>query len=139
MALVFGLTAGAYAKGKFVHSADVLPVAAKDVLKKNFKSEVSVVKVSEQFNRVMEYEVILNNGTEVTFDSKGNWKEIEVNRNSKIPASIIPDDISKYVKANHNGANIVGLEKKRDTYDVELSNGVEMKFDLKGHFLRYDD
>ncbi|MDE7160186.1 MAG: PepSY-like domain-containing protein [Muribaculaceae bacterium] len=42
------------------------------------------------------------------------------------------------MKANHKGASIVGIEKERYGYEVELSNGIEMRFDKQGRFVRYD-
>ena len=40
---------------------------------------------------------------------------------------------------NQKGQRIVGVDKERHGYDIELSNGIDMKFDKDGNFLRYDD
>ena len=123
----------------YAHDDSVLPTAAKTVIKKNFKSTVSVVKIDKDFGMVSEYEVVLTDGTEINFDSKGNWKEVEVGYNAAVPAAFIPQGVSNFIKANQQGTRVVGIEKKRGGYDVKLSNGVEMKFNSAGQFIKYDD
>ncbi len=137
------LLGGAYAvvsaKDTYAHDASVLPEAARNVIGKNFKSKVSVVKIDKDFGRVSEYDVTLSDGTEITFDRQGNWKDVETNVNSSVPSAFYPSAIASYVKKNHSGTRVVGVEKERRGYDVTLSNGIELKFDSQGNFLRYDD
>ena len=136
LAITFG---GAAFADIYAHSDAVLPEAAKSVLKKNFKSAVSVVKIDKDFGRVSEYEVILKDGSEVSFDSKGNWKDVEVANDKSVPAAFVLQPIQQYVKTNHAGQKIVGIEKNHRDIEVTLSNGIEMKFDTAGKFLKYDD
>lgn len=135
LALTFG---GAALADTYAHSDAVLPEAAKAVIKKNFKSGVSVVKIDKDFGRISEYEVILKDGSEITFDSKGNWKDVEVSVDNAVPSTFLLKPISDYVKTNHSGQKIVGVEKNRSNIEVTLSNGIEMKFDNSGKFLKYD-
>ena len=132
------LSFSAQARDKYSHDASSLPPAATVVLDKYFKAEVSLVKIDKSFGRVSEYEVILRDGTEVTFDGSGNWKEIETSVNSKVPDKIVPQAIRTYVKSHQNKSVIIGIEKDRRGYDVTLANGVEIEFDSAGNFLRYD-
>lgn len=136
--VVLGLSTTTLAADHYTHDVNVLPKAAQTILANNFKSEISVIKVDKDFGRISEYEVILNNGTEISFDRNGNWKNIEVSKNGTIPSKFIPSPISNYVKTNQSGAKIVGIDKERSGYEVELSNGVEMKFNKEGKFIRYD-
>ncbi len=122
----------------YAHSDEVLPEAAKSVIKKNFKAGVSVVKIDKDLGRISEYEVILKDGSEVSFDSKGNWKDVEVAADKSVPSAFVLKPIQDYVKKNHPGQNIVGVEKERNKIEVTLSNGIEMKFDEAGKFLKYD-
>ncbi len=124
---------------KYMRTDEALPQAAKAVLKKHFKSEVSLVKVDKELAQIKDYEVILTDGTEVKFDRQGNWKEIEVRNSASVPVGFIPLAIQKYVKANHSGTRIVGIEKTRSGYEVELSDGIDMKFNKDAEFVRYDD
>ena len=70
LALVAGL--GASAKDVYSRNVNVLPVAARSTLKSNFKAGVSLIKSDKDFGRVSEYDVILTDGCEVTFDGSGN-------------------------------------------------------------------
>lgn len=122
----------------YVHNDSPLPESAKSVIKKNFKSGVSVVKIDKDFGRIDEYDVVLTDGTEISFDSKGNWKDVEVSANSSVPSGFILEPINSYVKKNHPGVKIVGVEKGRKKIEVTLSNGIEIEFNKAGNFLRYD-
>lgn len=136
---VFSISSTASARDTYARDASVLPKAAQVVLAKNFKAGVNLVKIDKTLGRVSEYEVVLTDGTEVTFDRNGNWENIEIGTNGRIPAAFVPAPISQYVKKTQKGAKIVGIDRESSGYEVELSNGIDMKFDKNGRFLRYDD
>lgn len=135
---LLGISTVAVARDTYAHDASVLPEAARTTIANNFKAKVNLVKIDKDFGRVSEYDVILTDGTEITFDRNGNWDQIEVGVNGKIPTAFIPDAVAAYVRNNQPGQNIVGIDKERNGYEVELANGVEMKFDTQGRFVRYD-
>lgn len=137
--MLIGIVASTYAKDSYAHDASVLPQAARSVIAKNFKADVSLVKIDKTLGHIKEYEVILTDGTEISFDNKGNWENVETAQNKSVPSGFIPKGISDYVKKNHSGTRIVGIEKERNGYDIELSNGIDIKFDKNGNFIRYDD
>lgn len=136
--MVITFSSAAFAD-KYVHDDSVLPPAAKSVLKKNFKSDVSLVKIDKKLGHISEYEVILTDGSEISFDSKGNWKDVEVAANKSVPQGFVLQAIRDYVKKNHAGVNIIGIEKISRDIEISLSNGIDMKFSHDGKFLRYDD
>ena len=138
LGLVLGITAAASARDTYAHDDSVLPEAARTTIANNFKSKVSVVKIDKDFGRVSEYEVILTDGTEISFDRNGNWENVETNKSKSVPSGFIPKTISDYVSKNQPGTRIVGIEKERSGYEVELSNGVDIKFNKDGKFVRYD-
>lgn len=138
LGLLIGITAAASAKDTYAHDASVLPEAARTTIANNFKSKVSVVKIDKDFGRISEYEVTLTDGTEISFDSKGNWENVETNNAKSVPAGFIPKAISDYVAKNQPNTRIVGIDKERNGYEVELSNGVDIKFNKDGQFVRYD-
>jgi len=139
LAFVFALAIGASASDTYAHDASVLPKAAQTVIKNNCKGKVSVVKMEKTLGRISEYEVILSDGMEITFDRDGNWENVETANTQSVPSAFVLSPISSYVKKHHPGMRIVGIDKERSGYDVELSNGIELKFDKVGSFLRYDD
>lgn len=136
--IIVGAIGIAKAKDEYAHDDTVLPAAAKSSIKKNFKSSVSVVKIDKDFGRISEYEVTLTDGSEITFDRNGNWKEVETNIGKQVPAAYIPAGVRDYVAKNQKGAHVVGIEKERNGYEVSLSNGIDMKFDRQGKFIRFD-
>ena len=137
--LIIAWTIGiANAKDEYAHDGSVLPAAAQSSIKKNFKSSVSVVKIDKDFGRISEYEVTLTDGSEITFDRNGNWKEVETNIGKQVPAAYIPAGVRDYVAKNQKGAHVVGIEKERNGYEVNLSNGIDIKFDRQGKFIRFD-
>lgn len=138
LALIVGVFS-ASARDTYSHDVNVLPKAAQTVLSNNFKAKVNHIKIDKEFGRVSEFDVVLNDGTEITFDKNGNWKDVEVKIGSSVPSFFIPNAISNYIKNNQKKAAVVGIEKNRSGYDVELSNGVEMKFNSEGKFIRYED
>ena len=84
------------------------------------------------------YDVRLNDGTEVDFDSKGTWDKVDCGF-SAVPAQLVPTAIANYVKANYAGATIVKIDKERHGYDIELSNDLELKFNKQGQLIGFDD
>ena len=137
--MIAGLSLAADAKDTYGHDASALPKAAQSVIKKNFKTRVGVVKIDKDFGRISEYEATLTDGSEISFDRQGNWKNVEAPGNSSVPSKFIPKGVSDYVSKTHKGMKIVSIEKERSGYEVELSNGIDIKFNQNGDFVRYDD
>lgn len=133
IAAIFGVSA----RDNVTRDVNVLPAPARTYITKNFKADISLIEVDKKLGQVREYEVILTDGTEVKFDRSGNWKEIEAPRGKAVPDAIVPDAIRSYVKKNHKGAKVVSVERKGSDYEVELSDGTDMRFNSAGTFLRY--
>ena len=135
--LISALTVSA--RDHISHDPAVLPQAAQTVIKNNFKAKVSFVKIDKELGRISDYEAILTDGSEIKFDRDGNWKEVESSPSSSVPSFFILAPIRDYVAKNHKGTRIVGIDKERGGYEISLSNGIDLKFDTKGVFKRYDD
>lgn len=117
---------------------NTLPANAKALIAKHFaKTTVASATVDKDFMEV-EYTVLLADGTSVEFNKAGNWTQVE-NKSSGITSTIIPKKIASYVSTNYAGAKITKIDIDRTDYEVELSNDIDLKFDLKGTFLRADD
>lgn len=138
-AMILGIAGFACARDSYARDASALPKAAQTTIANNFKSKVSLVKIDKDWGRISEYEVILTDGTEISFDKDGNWDNVEVNNTKSVPAAFVPKSIRAYVAKQQPGQRIVGIDRDRKGYDVELSNGIDLKFDKAGNFLRYDD
>ena len=127
------------ARDRISRNVKDLPPAAQTLLNKYFGGEkVNHIKIDKPTFGSTEYDVILNNGTEIEFDSKGDWKEIDCG-NSSVPKDLVLKSIRDYVSSNFKGQKIVNIEKTRNKYNIELQNGTDLEFDRSGRFLRIDD
>lgn len=104
-----------------------LPKAAQTFLNKYFPGDEVLKAEKEQGRRGTEYEADLKSGAEVDFLDSGDWKEVKAARGSVVPTAIIPAAIVKYVSTNFKGQSIVEISRRRGGYEVELSNGTELK------------
>ncbi|MDE6114712.1 MAG: PepSY-like domain-containing protein [Muribaculum sp.] len=104
-----------------------LPKAAQTFLSKHFPGDNVRKAEKEQGRRGAEYEVDLASGAEVDFRDNGDWKEVKAAKGKAIPSAIIPSAITKFVAENFSGQEIVEISRKRGGYEVELSNGTELK------------
>jgi len=83
------------------------------------------------------YDVYLTNGFEIDFDAAGNWIDIDGNHQA-IPVELIPEKINTYVTTNYANLFVTSIDKEPTYIEVELSNNLELVFDLQGNFLRID-
>ncbi len=118
-----------------------LPSIANTFLNEHFKEirVVSVVKEKEGISG-LEYNVVLENGIDITFDDKGQWKDVEarIDTNPLTTTSFILTPIVNYVGTEYPSATINGIEKEKNGFDVELTNGIDLKFNAEGVFQRVD-
>lgn len=116
-----------------------LPAAARKSIQTNFpKLKISYIKIDKELMKRTTYEAVLTDGTEVEFDSDGQWIEVDCKR-SVVPAAYIPAKIRQYVNTEFPGCKITKIERKRRSYEIDLDNGLDVTFDMQGNFLRLDD
>lgn len=108
-------------------SESELPKAATAFLTKHFPGDNIRKAEKDSGRRGMEYEVDMTSGAEIDFLADGDWKEVKAARGNAVPAAIIPTAISDYVAKNFKGLSIVEISRKRGGYEVELSNGTELR------------
>jgi hypothetical protein len=113
-----------------------LPAEAKAFLKEHFKSKFHHA-IKDVEGRSITYEVVLNDNTEIEFDEAGKWKEVE-GKDGPIPITFIQKQTLDYVKINHPKESIMKIERSQSEYKVGLSNGLGLKFDMMGVFVKLD-
>lgn len=115
-----------------------LPPPVKAFVAQHFpKQKITRAVLDNELLGKTKYELRLDNAVEIDITPKGEWLDIDGNKN-KIPDSVVPPPILKYAQDNGAGAYIKQIERKTYGYEIELSNGLEMKFDQKGNFLKLD-
>lgn len=118
--------------------ASVLPSEAQTFITENYKGvDITQVKIDKEALGD-EYEVYLSNGTSLDFNSKGEFEKAKAGRNDSVPSSVIPAEITKYIHDTYPGAYIVKYEIDKNTKEVELSNGLEINFDLQNNVTAHD-
>ena len=99
-----------------------LPQKAQQFIQKHFAGEkVALAKVERDF-------------LEVRYE----WKEVDC-RYSSVPAAVVPAQIAQYVSGHYPDASIVQIDRDKHDYEVKLSNGLELTFDLKFNLIDIDD
>ena len=118
-------------------TAQTLPEAITTFLKQHFPNATITGVEPDQDHGGLEYDVYLNDGTELDFDANNQWETIEC-RAKAVPATFIPKAIATYVKGNYQ-LPIVKIHKEHFGYEIELSNGLDLNFDHSGQFMGMDD
>ncbi len=123
---------------KITRDKSVLPSVCRDFLSSNFsQTDISHIKIESNLLGTKGYDVILTNGVNVEFDKSGEWKEIEA-RHASIPMEVLPDKIAAYIKTHFAGNTIISIDKDTREYEIKLNNDLELKFDRKGNFKKFD-
>lgn len=132
---VLMVLAGSLVFADRVVPASQLPAAAKSFISQYFPGK-NATYVEADFN---EYEVSLNDGTEIQFTGNGDWQEVK--SYTGVPQALIPQTARSYLSSNFPGAVAIQIEKQWNGYKVELANRMEVYFDTNGNMLgqKYDD
>ena len=77
----------------------------------------------------------MQNGTKLEFNKKGELTEIDC-KQGVVPVKLIPLSIKNYLQNNYPRQSVKKLEIKKNEYEVELSNGMDLTFNK--HFQLID-
>lgn len=130
-----------FAKDVITKDMNQLPLPARNFINSHFtKPELSHIKIDKERMESTKYEVVLMDGTEIEFDSQGNWEEVSAKKGQVVPVTIVPGFAVDYLKAHKfTNEGVRKVERNRKGYEIELSTGVSFKFDNKGRFIKADD
>lgn len=112
---------------------DNLPKAAIQLIQKHWPS----CDIESAWIDGREYEALLTDGTLIEFDNKGTWKEMKCM--DGLPVTLVPVYITRYVVNRYPKMLIIDCEKMKGGYEVQLTNGLEIQFDLRGNVTHVDD
>ena len=114
-----------------------LPAKAQTVLNTHFSGQKVTMATLESEIIDKSYNVVLQNGTKLEFDRKGNLTEVDCKQGT-VPAKLIPQDIKNYVQTNYSGQNIKKMEIDKNEHEVELSNGLDITFNKRFQVIDID-
>ena len=87
-------------------------------------------------------DVVLNDYTKIEFRRNNKWKKVDCEHSTTftaVPATLVPEQITAYVTANFPNAIIKKLEKNFRSWEIELNNGLELKFNSNFKVMEIDD
>ncbi len=115
-----------------------LPAEAKSFINDNYKGVKIIYSTKDDDFFRPDYNVMLTNGILLEFNYSGSLKKIEAKKGS-ISKSLIHEGIKDVVEQHYPGAEYLEYEIGKRTYDVKLSNRLELKFDKSFHIIEVDD
>ena len=114
---------------------NALPAKAQTLLSQHFNGQKVMLATIESGVVSRCYDVVLQNGTKLEFDKKGNLTEIDC-KQATVPAKLIPQAIRNYLKENYPAQAVKKIEMNKNEYEVELTNGLDLTFNK--HFQLID-
>ena len=116
---------------------ELLPASAQKFIDKYFPTDEILVAVTDDDLVRPDFEVSLASGVHLEFDYKGNLKK--VTSRTGLPENLIPEGIRNYVSARYPDAGYLEYEIERKTYEVKLTNRLELKFNSDFNVVEVDD
>lgn len=116
-------------------SVNTLPTKAQILLTNYFGNQKVALATIESGVVNKSYDVVLQNGTKLEFNKKGELTEIDC-KQGVVPVNLIPLSIKNYLQNNYPWQSVKKLEIKKKEYEVELSNGIDLTFNK--HFQLID-
>ncbi len=116
-------------------AVNALPAKAQTLLSKHFNNQKVMLATIESGVITRSYDVVLQNGTKLEFDKKGNLTEIDC-KQGIVPSQLIPQAIKNYLKTNYTEHTVKKIEIDKNEYEVELTNGLDLTFNK--HFQLID-
>lgn len=118
-------------------TASEIPGEIRKYISSNFPNDSIIQSLEETDVFTKTYEIILAGNIHLEFNRKKEITGIE--GNTKLPDSVIPEKISRYVTANYATNVITSWDLEDKNQQVDLDNGLELVFDKSGTFLRIDN
>ena len=115
--------------------SEKLPEPAKAFITQYFPGTEVVFAERERDNGTRHYNVRLADGTEIDFDSEGNWTSVDCEY-STLPSGILLPAMETYISENYDTAEAYKVEKESGGYEVGITGGLELIFNASGEFIR---
>ena len=116
-----------------------LPGAITAFIQQNFPNQAITFAQKDLEITGWQYDVVLADGTQIEFDTDQMWDKIQCPMTNPVPAVLIPAPIMSYLQGIFPGVMIQKIDKDSFGYEVELANGLELKFNQAGALMEMDD
>ena len=116
-----------------------LPATITSFVQQNFPGQtISFAKKDLELTG-WQYDVVLADGTQIDFDTDQMWDKIQATLTNPVPTALIPAPIVTHIQTQFPQAMILKIDKERYGYEIELANGLELKFNEMGALMEVDD
>ncbi|PWL59609.1 MAG: hypothetical protein DBY35_09940 [Bacteroidales bacterium] len=133
LAIIASTTAFAFVDS-YTIKREQLPEEAQQMLEKYFpKAKIGMIKIDRHLLKKTDYDVRLVNGTTIEFNNSGKWTSVDC-KSREVPEGLVTKTIRNYIQKNYADVKIVKVKKKSSGYEIGLSDGVDLKFNLLGQF-----
>ncbi len=116
-----------------------LPAPITAFIQQNFPGQAITFAQKDLEIMGWQYDVVLADGTQIEFDTDRVWDKIKCPMTNPVPAALIPAPIMTYLQGNFPGVMVLKIDKDGSGYEVELANGLELKFNQAGALMEMDD
>jgi len=107
-----------------------LPLPVQNFLATQFPNlRITIIKIDA--DPKYHYEVLLSDGSSIVFPKRGNWTRIHGGMGN-VPASLLPDNIQKYLDGIQASQMIGSVTRDKSRYDIVLHDGSLLSFNKKG-------
>lgn len=114
-----------------------LPSNAQTFITNHFdQSNITMILVDKE-RLSKEYKVYFKDGSKVKFNSDGEWSKVKVTAGG-VPKECVPTEVTAYVWESYPQNMILEIDRHGKGYEVELSNGLDLKFNRHGEFIKID-
>lgn len=143
MKKIFALTAIVLASLQIVNADDKpvtfnqLPAPAQTFINANYPGEKISYATKDDDFILPDYNVMLANGVKIQFENSGALEKIE--SRAGVPENLVPFQIRDYVKIHYPETIFIEYEIGRRSYEVKLSNRLELKFNKNFNVIEIDD
>lgn len=120
-------------------TADQLPESVTSFIQQYFPGQDITLAKKDIELTGSQYDVVLADGTQIDFDSSNGWDKIECTLENPVPTALIPAPIVSQIRDKFPDAMILKIDRENDGYEVELANGLELKFNKQGSLMGMDD
>ena len=136
MATALAFTLTSCDKEEVIPSAD-LPSEITSYISTHFSNNSIVQVIKDRDGLTKTYDILLSESISLEFNRK---KEIiDIDGVAQLPNSVIPEKILQYVTTNYPTNFITDWELDGKNQQVQLDNGLDLEFNMKGDFLRIDN
>lgn len=116
-----------------------LPAQITSFIQQNFPGQAITFAKKDLELTGWQYDVVLADGTQIDFDTDDMWDMIQSPMTNPVPVNLIPAPIVAHLQANFPDAMILKIDKERNGYEIELANGLELKYNQQGALMDMDD